>query len=165
MNAMDRFRSKVQKSESCWLWVGAKKPSGYGNFYMNRRYLGAHVASYLLFKGQIGKGLYVCHECDNPSCVNPDHLFLGSPKENQADSYRKNRGALGEASGVSKLTDDAVREIRELRGYGALLSDLAERFGVDQATISYAARGKTWAHVGRADLNSKFHANPNEVPA
>jgi len=152
MSAMDRFVSKVEKTDTCWNWVGAKKPSGYGNFYMNRKYIGAHCASYLLFRGDIPAGMYVCHRCDNPSCVNPDHLFLGTPTDNQKDMADKGRAVGirqgGESHPIAKLTEKAVVDIRARRANGAPLSVLAAEYGVCEATISYAASGKTWKANG-----------------
>lgn len=145
---LDRFNAKCQKTDGCWIWVGARKPSGYGNFYLNGRYLGSHQAAYLLHIGPIAGGLYVCHRCDNPSCVNPEHLFLGTPSENQADMAVKGRAVGiregGERHPNSKLTKEAVALIREKRKEGALLKELAAEFGVSESNISVICSSKGW---------------------
>ena len=93
---MDRFMRKVERVPGidCWLWIGATKLSGYGNFSFRGRTIGAHVAAYSIFRGNVPQGAVVCHRCDNPSCVNPDHLFIGSQSENMNDMRRKGRAAI-----------------------------------------------------------------------
>lgn len=138
--ALERFNEKVSRTGGCWTWTGAQKPSGYGNFHMNGRYVGAHCAAYWLFIGPVPAGMYVCHACDVPACVNPEHLFLGTPTENQADMARKGRRRF-----ASKLTRGDVGSIRLRRAAGDSLAEIARSFGVSEATISLAARGRIWA--------------------
>jgi hypothetical protein len=98
----ERFWSKVQKSEdpaACWLWVGTRYPNGYGQFWTGQHKIGAHRFSYELAHGPITERLWVCHSCDNPPCVNPAHLSLGSQLENMQDKVRKGRAATGERNG------------------------------------------------------------------
>lgn len=78
---------------NCWLWTGGKNKQGYGKFSMNSKFIVASRASYILFKGPIGEGKLICHTCDNPPCVNPEHLWEGSASENQLDSVKKGRHA------------------------------------------------------------------------
>lgn len=88
-----RFWEKVNKATltGCWEWVGAKRYFGHGNFWLNRKNIGSHQASWLINRGPIPKGACVLHACDNPPCVNPEHLFLGSLSDNSRDCIRKGR--------------------------------------------------------------------------
>jgi hypothetical protein len=153
MGAMMRFMVKVSSTSpgDCWKWVGARKPSGYGNFYLDGKYVGAHCAAFVLFfNKKVPHGMYVCHRCDNPSCVNPAHLFLGTPAENQSDMARKGRAVGmrcgGELHPMAKLTEAKVAEIRRRRSAGERLKVLAHAFSVSEATISLIARRKIWAN-------------------
>lgn len=114
---MKRFWNKVDKSnkDGCWIWTGAKSNRGYGRFKIAGKLFSPHRLIYEWTKGNIKNDLHVCHHCDNPSCVNPDHLFLGTPQDNALDSVRKGRmvpsKTRGEQIGISKLTECNIREI------------------------------------------------------
>lgn len=145
-----RLESKVAKQTDtgCWIWIGAKKPNGYGNFYLGGRYLPAHRAAYLIYLGDIPEGHYICHRCDNPACVNPDHLFIGTPTENQQDMKWKGR-AKGISAGReqhpnAKLSETDILSIRRLRRSGWSLKDIAERHGITASNVSYICAGKSW---------------------
>lgn len=144
----DRFYDRVKKVPSgCWEWTGFRQRNGYGLMLINYRSERAHRYSYEIHKGPIPKGLCVLHKCDNPPCVNPDHLFLGTRKDNSLDMHAKHRNnqPKGEASAVSKLTDKAVRNIRKNSHLPA--SSFVEKYGVTRATIYAVRQKRTWKHV------------------
>jgi len=134
------------KLDECWEWQGPKVGNGYGRARIagkSPEY--AHRLSYMLHYGPIPDGMYVCHHCDNPICVNPHHLFLGTALDNSADKSRKERHPRGDRSVVSKLTWDTVRTIRHLYATGThSQSALGRRFGVSSSTIRFIVHGKTW---------------------
>lgn len=148
-----RFWAKVRKGEACWEWTGGKTYDGYGRICLVgdrvRRNLLAHRASWIIAHGPIPSGLQVCHRCDVRTCVNPEHLYLGTNWENAMDCIGKGRAkrARGERSGRAKLNADQVRAIRSGRKRGRALLDLAEEYGVNEKTIYDICRRKNWRHV------------------
>lgn len=139
----ERFWSKVQVGgeDECWEWTGAKNPDGYGNFNFHGKFDKAHRISYILSVGIVSKGLCVCHKCDNRSCCNPKHLWLGTHIENMIDMAIKKR-AWG-----TKLNESQVIEIRNKyrRGFGTL--ELQREFGVSSAQVRRIANREAWKHV------------------
>lgn len=143
----DRFWAKVQKTDNCWLWTGARNELGYGSFGIaGRRTELAHRASWRLSAGEIPAGLLVCHHCDNPPCVRPDHLFLGTNQDNVADQIAKGRRprAHGQNNSNAKLTDAEVAEIRTRYGPGVRIVDLAAEYGISKSQIWNIVSGKQW---------------------
>ena len=132
----------------CWLWRGVTDRGGYGVTSVGHKNLKAHRVMWELEHGPIPSGLVVCHRCDVRACVNPDHMFLGTHRDNNHDMMRKGRMrvARGESNGCAKLTEDDVRAIRTATGRHA---DIGSRFGVRQTTISAILRGTAWAHVSQ----------------
>jgi hypothetical protein len=149
---MERFWNKVDKTSSCWVWTGCKR-EGYGRFRLNGKIRCAHRLSWEMHhKKEIPNGLCVCHTCDNPSCVNPDHLWLGTKKQNNKDKQSKGRSTKGRSyncgsdSGSAKLTDQDVLTIRSLAGK-VPQKELAQTFSVGQDQISRIINRKRWAHL------------------
>jgi hypothetical protein len=202
----DRYWAKVEKGPDCWNWTGAKS-SGYGDFYIGGRGLLAHRVAWTMENGEIPTGLLVLHRCDNPSCVNPEHLFAGTYQDNADDMVSKGRQAKGDQAGsrkyperrpkgdghwsrkhpelrpfgdkngsrlrperlargdshwsrlhpelvvrgkghgMSKLTEDDVRKIRDLHGAGLSHRAIAKGFNVTRHSVGNVLSGKTWKHV------------------
>lgn len=179
----ERFWRKVDKSDECWNWMGARDSSGYGNFNVDGTSSKAHRFAYELVNGEIPDGLFVCHHCDNPSCVCPDHLFVGTPKDNVDDMWMKGRGKTGmdthpelyhssgelhwtkkqpnrirrgESASNVKLTEEDVCEIRRrFFTEGMLQDELATEYGVTRQTIGDIARNKRWRHLNQGDAPSR----------
>lgn len=161
-DAVERFWSKVEKTDGCWNWLGAVGVGGYGRFWISDEAVSfAHRFSYELAYGPIPDDKLVCHHCDNPRCVRPDHFFVGTHADNTNDARNKGRLATGDRSGSrlhperlkrgeqnarAKLTEDQVREIRRLAG-SVTQAELAKRFGVAACVIGFVIHRKTWKHV------------------
>jgi hypothetical protein len=145
-----RFWKKVQKGTDCWNWLAHTNNKGYGTFGLNRTMVLAHRLSYELENGPIPKEMCVLHKCDNPRCVKPSHLWLGSKEANNTDMIRKGRDRKAVGMGVanSKLTDDTVRKVRDLYKTGKYTwRSLAKRFGMSHTPIGKIIREETWRHV------------------
>jgi len=145
-----RFLSKIQKTDACWIWIGTIKPNGYGQFGLNYKIHYAHRFAYKLFIGEITKDLCVLHKCDNRRCVNPNHLFLGTLKDNVEDCIKKGRNKLppilrGENHGSSKLKLSdvvAIRRMYQQKEYTMVF--LGKLFGVKKSQISKIINKKLW---------------------
>lgn len=145
-----RFLSYVDKSLPllCWNWTGGKNKYGYGRINFHGRILAAHRVSYELFVGPFPEHLRVCHSCDNPACVNPSHLFLGTDADNVCDCISKGRNCRGERVASAKLTEQQVLDIRAKYANGlALQRELASEYGVSRMQISDIVCGKAWKHL------------------
>jgi len=152
-----RFWSYVEKSDGCWLWKGGKHPRGYGIFNLPKteaapaRKERAHRLVWTWERGLIPPGLNVCHRCDTPTCVRPDHLFLGSQSENIRDAINKGRLWEGSDHPLAKLTPDAVRDIRRRAAGGELHYRIAQSHGVNSGTIWHVVKGLTWKQVAAGE--------------
>jgi len=141
----ERFDEKwtPEPFSGCWLWTGSIRGGGYGDIWDGNRYTYAHRVSWELHKGKIPYGLFVLHKCDTKSCVNPDHLFLGTLSDNMLDAISKGRrhASRGASNESSKLTNEDIRYIRNSLD---LQKHLAKKFKVSQPTISYIKNHKTY---------------------
>lgn len=138
----DRFWAKVDKSNDCWIWTASIDGGGYGDFWPTRKAIKAHRFSWQLHNGPIPERLFVCHTCDVRACVNPSHLFLGTPQDNMTDMAKKGRSNRGEKNPKSTLTEEQVKIIRF---EASILLELAERFDVTPRTVYSVVVGDTWA--------------------
>ena len=141
-----RFWEKVKKTNDCWIWIGAIDDRGYGSIGVNGRTRRAHRLSYEMLNGAIPKGLFVCHKCDNKKCVNPNHLFLGTAKDNTMDMIKKGRAkhAIGENAGRSKLTKEQVTQIRKRYKKGESTRKLASHYPVSHTQIWEIVTYRHW---------------------
>jgi len=148
MNRFYRFWNKADTSGDCWEWQAHKDKQGYGGFGIDGKKVLAHRYAYILTHGDIPDGLCVCHHCDNPSCINPDHLFLGTRMDNMADARAKDRPInRGEKNRNSRLVENDVREIRRLGSLGIKQSLLAKMWKTSDQNISNIIQRKRWKHV------------------
>lgn len=160
----ERFWSKVDKSDDCWLWTGGHHNGGYGVIGLPDGNVGlTHRVSWEMHFGKVPPGLHVCHKCDVRGCVRPSHLFLGTNADNVADKVAKGRQPRGETSGPrmhpdriprgaalpqAKLTELRVQQMRQQYAGGKLrMIDLAESFGISLAAVHGVIHRRTWKHV------------------
>lgn len=153
---VSRFWEKVEKTDTCWLFHSSLA-KGYGRFAIDSQVYLAHRVSYLIATGDDPGPLMVLHRCDNPRCVRPDHLFLGTRADNNKDMFTKGRGRprggeypRGEHHHLARLSEALVVELRSLHADGVPVRELARRFGIPRPTLRSAVLGRTWCHVGAA---------------
>ena len=149
-----QFWNTVTVSPTCWLWNGCMRSDGRGvtSYGKTRHTILAHRLAWELTYGPIPEDMSVCHHCDNPRCVRPEHLFLGTQRDNLNDMRDKGRGAIpaprqGSKHHNAKLTESDVLAIREAHSKGERGYKIAERFGVTPTQISYIVRCKNWTHL------------------
>lgn len=150
-----RFERKFTPvtESGCWLWLAASNLKGYGYFWFGEYGHAAHRAAWIIYRGPIPAGMHVLHKCDTPSCVNPNHLFLGTQQDNTDDMLRKGRAKCGEnsprggAHPMAKLTAEMVVEMRRLYSSGVKRSELARMFSVSPCTSGRIVDRKLWAYI------------------
>lgn len=143
---ISNFLAKVNQAgpNGCWLWTGRTLPKGYGQL---GRHDYAHRVSYELHKGPIPEGKRVCHSCDTPRCVNPEHLWLGTQAENLQDMAMKGRSTRGASNPQAKLTEQHVHEMWDMHMIGARQKEIAAKFGVHAQYVSLIFSGRRWRHI------------------
>jgi transposase-like protein len=152
MDRIERFWARVVKGDGCWEWGGARNRAGYGKIMVQRAVIPAHRFSWQLTNGPIPEGLYVLHTCDNPPCVNPAHLFVGTHSDNMADMVAKGRDR-----GNRHVSAESARLIREANFRGVEQSEIAREFGIAQTTVSHIVRGSTHTRAGGPILTTETH--------
>lgn len=145
----DRLWAKVEKTDGCWLWTGAVAQFGHGKIidWPSGKYKSTHRVSWELAHGPVPMGMQVCHRCDVPRCVRPDHLFLGTQADNLADMRSKGRAPVGDRNGQARLSDDDVRLIHAAVKAGERTRDIAVRFGIGKGHVLQVARATRWRHL------------------
>lgn len=131
----------------CWLWKRSCNNYGYGYLHSHGKRHAAHKVSYELYVGEIPKGMLVCHKCDTPNCVNPEHLFLGTPADNQLDMKLKKRSTIGAKNPLAKLSEKDVASVLYMHEQGVMQKDIAVKFGVSRLAINLVVKRKNWSHV------------------
>lgn len=150
MTKQDRFQTKFvpEPNSGCWLWTGGSFSERYGRIKIDGADLLAHRVAWELYRGEIPEGLCVLHRCDTPFCINPNHLWLGTHKDNHLDMVTKGREVYvnGERHGRRKLTADQVKQIRESisRKIRGTQRALARKFGVTDSNIAFIKNNRTW---------------------
>ena len=160
----ERFWGRVEPitESGCMIWMGHVGHAGYGHIGINHKVKRAHRVAWEEVNGPIPEGMHLCHRCDVPCCVNPDHMFIGTHSDNMADMYKKGRSAFGEKHGNSKVTESQVIEIlSDSRKYNDICAD----YGITLGTLSAIKNRKTWKHVNPSATADEIAAMADVMPA
>jgi hypothetical protein len=151
LSLLERFKIKMSKKTStgCIEWLGNKNTHGYGCLSIKNKTESAHRISFELFVGTVTENMCVLHKCDNRKCVNPDHLFLGTAKDNAVDRSMKGRNydQKGSRHPASKFTEEQIKLIRNLHEKGKSQAEIARKFNATPGNIYNIISRKTWIHV------------------
>lgn len=145
---MERFEEKYcpEPNTGCWLWT-ANTRGRYGRMWDGEGYSSAHKISYRLYRGEVPERVCVCHTCDTPTCVNPEHLFLGTVQDNMTDKVKKGRHTFGTKHPKVKLTDDLALAVYREEGFQR---EVAALYGISQRLVWNIKNKKTWRHIHAA---------------
>ncbi len=146
--AATKFESKTERSPSgCWIWAQSLGTAGYGQVSYQGKLIGAHRAAWMIYRGSIPSGLFVCHKCDVKTCVNPDHLFLGSPLSNMQDMIAKKRDRSGRMVQGTKIAKLSTEQVRDIRRSPLSFAQLAKAYGVSRGCIQAVKQRRSWKHA------------------
>lgn len=166
MQSFIKAKTIINKN-GCWIWQGSLSKWGYGDVRIGpvgqKKHVNVHKAAWLYFKGKVPQGLFVCHRCDVRSCCNPDHLFLGTAKQNQHDMISKGRDKQlrGSECPWSKINEEVVLKILELCKKGLNCAEIGKQLNICKKQISDIKRGRRWGHVG--DRSGIAKIKPNKI--
>lgn len=142
------FDKSFTPTPGCWLWGGSLTSEGYGRIKIGKKQYGATRVCYLIYVSSfLPDDLVVRHKCDNPRCVNPEHLLIGTHADNMKDKSERGRQAKGSKNAKSKLNEEQVREIRDLPKYGWNGPMIAEMYGISRQSVYAVLNGKNWSHL------------------
>lgn len=155
-----RFWMQIKSSKNdCWEYA-SHRAGPYRQNLVHGKMLLAHRYSYELHFGPIPDGVYVCHHCDNPKCVRPDHLFVGTPQDNQDDAIRKRRTSAGSKNSQARLSEDDIKQVFVMRRNGMLQKEIAVHFGTGSHYIGAILNGKVWSCLGIQAISGRLNNPP-----
>lgn len=142
------YEKHVVRKDGCWGWLGPVDKNGYGQLPCGyQKLIKAHRVSWRIYKGDIPEKHVICHSCDNPPCTNPDHLFIGTKKDNAQDMMKKGRSTRGERNYNAKLTEEDVKNIKFLLSLGVTGTRISKDFKISESVIHGIKKGIYWRHI------------------